>query len=231
MAYFNTNVPPLSRKPTNVDLKNYPGAWRINLKIGNNTLYSTFYTKLDQACIFWGIISVGIFFTAQFFPINWGMQAIFWSVLTLVGTVAMVELTRTLIKEEPFRGILYCWIILMVGGTILTDFSIFLGWGEVLIRLCPLWLLLNALGYAYTGMAMRSRTFLFTSLAHLLGILILPFLANWQFLITGAVIGLSVLILAEFQWDTTASCNGNSAKYDDFIAEEKQFQPSQVMGQ
>ncbi|MBD2183960.1 hypothetical protein [Aerosakkonema funiforme] len=213
MTFFNTAIPPLRRKATNIDFRKYPGVWRINIQIGNITLHSSFYTKLDQACILWGAISVAIFVTAQFLPLDWKLQAVLWSVLTVVGTVAMLELSRSWIKEEPFRSIIYCWAILMLGGLIVTDLGVFLNWGEVLIGLCPLWLGLNALGYFYTGLAMRSRTFLFTSLVHLLGIAILPYVGGWQFLTTGLVIGLSVLLLAEFEWDTTASCTGNPANY------------------
>lgn len=224
MTFFNTNLPPLSRKPTNVDIQRYPGAWRFQLQIGQNTLYSSFYTKLDQACILWGLISVAIFCTAQFFPISWKIQAILWSIITLVGTLGMVELTRSAAREEPFKSILICWVILMLGGLILTDLSIFLGWGEVLLRLCPLWLLLNALGYLYTGVGMRSRTFLLVGAVHLMGILILPYVGAWQFFTTGIVIGLSILLLAEFQWDTTASCNGNPASYNILNSQKPHFE-------
>lgn len=226
MTFFNTNLPPLSRKPTNFDLQKYPGVWHIQFKIGQNTIYSNFYTKLDRACILWGLISVAIFCTAQFLPIDWKLQAIIWSVISLVGTLGMVELTRTAAKEEPFKGILICWVILMLGGLVLTDLSIFLGWVEILIRLCPLWLLLNALGYLYTGLGMRSRTFLLMGIVHFLGILILPYVGAWQFFTTGIVMGLSVLLLAEFQWDTTVACNGDPTSYNSLNSQERQFKTS-----
>lgn len=169
---------------------------------------------------------MAIFCTAQFLPIDWKLQAIVWSVITLVGTLGMVALTRSIAKEEPFKGILICWVILMLGGLILTDLSIFLGWGEVLLHLCPLWLLLNALGYLYTGLRMRSRTFLLMGAVHLLGILILPYMGAWQFFTTGILIGLSVLLLAEFQWDTTTSCNGDPTSYDALNSQDRQFKSS-----
>ena len=184
MAYFNTAVPILSRKPKDINVQNYPGLWLVKYQLGNNIIYSTFYTRLDQACVIWGWISVVIFAIAQFFPFNWGLQAILWSALSLIGTLAMVDLTGDSAQEEPFKFLLHLWVILMLGGLILTDLSIFLGWGEILLRLCPLWLGLNALGYLFTGVAMRSRTFLVTALVHLLGIFILPYVAQWQFLTT-----------------------------------------------
>ena len=68
---------------------------------------------------------------------------------------------------------------------------------------------------------MRSRTFLVTALVHLLGIFILPYVAQWQFLTTGLVIGLSVLILAEFQWDTATSCTGKPANNSTVLNREQ----------
>ncbi|MEQ9481127.1 hypothetical protein [Coleofasciculus sp. F4-SAH-05] len=50
----------------------------------------------------------------------------------------MVVLTNFWVKVERLNWLLYFWGVLMIGGVILTDLSIFLGWGNVLIRLCPL---------------------------------------------------------------------------------------------
>ncbi len=65
----------------------------------------------------------------------------------------------------------------MLLGLLLTDLGIFLGWGKVLANLCPLWLGMSGVGYFLTGLAVRSRTLLTASLFHLLGILILPYIA------------------------------------------------------
>ena len=53
---------------------------------------------------------------------------------------------------------------------------------------------------------MRSRTLLLTGLVHLLGILIMPYVADWEFLTTGLITGGSVLMLAELQWNFSATC-------------------------
>jgi hypothetical protein len=212
MTFFNDSLPPLRRKPQNIDFAKFPGAWRIRFTIGKNAFYSTFYTKLDQACILWSVISVVIFTTAQFFPLSWRIQAVLWTMLTLFGIWATFDLTLNWLKQEQLKTVLYVWTIVMLVGVVLTDLSIFLGWGKVLIRLCPLWLGLSGLGYILTGLGMRSRTFIFTSLIHFLAILILPYLAAWQFLVTGLVIASSTFLLAEFQWDTSASCEGHLAK-------------------
>lgn len=209
MTFFNDSVPPLRRKPPNVNFEQFPGVWRIHFPLGKNAFYSTFYTRLDQACILWSVISVVIFTTAQFSPLSWIIQAVLWTMLTLLGIWVTLDLTRLWLKQERLKWVINSWIGVMLGGVILTDLSIFLGWGEVLIRLCPLWLGLSGVGYILTGLGMRSRTFMVASLIHLLGIVILPYLATWQFLTTGLVLGTSTLILAEFQWDTTASCEGH----------------------
>lgn len=201
MSFFNTNQPLLSRKQITVDTQTMPGIWQVHWRIGHITLYSTVYTRLDQACLLWGLISAVIFMTAQFIPLNWTWQALLWSGLTLIGTVSMVILTWVQVTRERLTWLLYSWVGLMVAGLLLTDLSIFLGWGEVLINLCPLWLALVAVCYLLTGLGMRSRAFLVTALVHLLGILILPYVGAWQFLATGIVMGLSVVVLAEFRWD------------------------------
>jgi len=206
MTYFNPTTPLLCRKESAFALPDVPGVWRFHLQIGNTTLLSTFYTRLDQACIVWGVISAIIFIAAQFLPISWTTQAIWWSTLSLIGTVGMVFLTPSWIREEGLGWVLDSWIFLMLFGLVVTDLGIFLGWGEVLMNLCPLWLGLIALGYFCTGVGMRSRTLMLTGLLHLLSIWILPYCGAWQFLATGIITGGSVLLLAEFQWDSFGTC-------------------------
>lgn len=195
------------KKVPNLEIQNIPGIWLVNLRVGNVTIYSTFYTRIDQACILWGIISLVIFITAQFFPINWNQQAILWSIISLIGTVGMVKLTRWWVRAEKLDWILDAWVILMVGGVILTDLSIFLEWGKMLIHLSELWLGLVAIGYFCTAAGMRSRTFTLIGILHLLGILLLPYVGGWQFLTTGIIMGGSALLLAELEWDSEGTCS------------------------
>lgn len=208
MTFFNPNAPLLCRKQSIVGLPDSPGLWRLHWQVGDLTLYSTFYTQLDQACIVWGVISALIFVTAQYVPISWFTQAIWWSVLTVTGTLSMVALTPSWVKQE-LGWLLYSWTILMLLGLVITDFSICLGWATVLMNLCPLWLGLIALGYLATGIGMRSRTLILTGMVHLLGIFILPYCAAWQFLFTGIITGVTPLLLAEFQWDSFGTCGNH----------------------
>ena len=209
ISFFNPDVPMLCRKQGVLDIPDLPGLWRCHWQIGNFIVLSTFYTRLDQACIGWGLISLVIFGTAQFFPISWITQAVWWSVLSLIGTFGMVILTPPWLKNEGLTWILESWIILMILGLVITDLSIFLSWGSVLSYLCHLWLGLVALGYVLTGWGMRSRTLMIIGAVHLIGIALLPYIPAWQFLATGIIMGISVLILAEFQWDSFGTCGGN----------------------
>ncbi len=205
-SFFDLKIPLIRRKHSAFEIEDLPGLWRVHWQLGDTTILSTFYTRIDQACLLWGVISGVIFSTAQFAAIDWGTQAILWSGLTLIGTVLMVNLARRWTTIEPLNYIIAAWVILMLGGLVLTDLSVFLSWGQVLAQLCTLWLGLNVLGYLYTGLKMRSRAFFLVALVHLLGIAALPYVGAWQFLTTGILIGLSSLLLAEFQWDSSGVC-------------------------
>ncbi|MBV8885918.1 MAG: hypothetical protein JO235_18250 [Chroococcidiopsidaceae cyanobacterium CP_BM_RX_35] len=222
MSFFNSSEPLLRDKQQELDFQDLQGLWRFKCKIGNITLFSGFYSRIDQTFVLWGLISSSIFVTAQFLPISWITQAILWSILTLVGTVSMVVLTWFWVSVERLRWVVYCWVLLMLVGLILTDLGIFLDWGEVLMRLCPLWLGLSALGYICTGLGMRSRTFVFVGVVHLLSVVILPYVSAWCFLATGAIMAVSLLLLAEWQWEMRPPID-----YAHLTAEQKQFNQKQ----
>lgn len=205
--FFNQEIPLLKRKQSAFAIADLPGLWRLHWQLGQVIVFSTFYTRIDQACLLWGIISGIIFLTAQFAPIDWATQAFFWSGLTLLGTGAMIKLSENCTAVEPLNHVLSAWIFLMLAGLVLTDLSIFLGWAPVLTQLPLLWLALNALGYFYTGLKMRSRAFLLICLVHLLAISTLSWVGAWQFLETGVVMGLSSILLAELQWDSSGVCD------------------------
>lgn len=201
MTYFNFAEPIFRPKQKELDYQDRQGLLKFSITIRNNTLLSAFYTRIDQVFVLWGLISAVIFFTAQFSPIDWITQAIFWSMLTLVGTVVMGFLTYFWVQVEKLCWVLYTWIFLMLGGVVITDYAILSSWVPVLINLCPLWLGLSAIGYICTGFGLRSRAFIVSGLFHLLGIAILPYFLGWQFLATGLIMTLNLLIFAETQWD------------------------------
>ncbi len=222
MRFFKSYTPIFRKKTLTIDIQRLPGVRVVHWQIGNLKLYSTFYTQFDQACILWGLLSAVIFGTAQFLPLNWGVQAILWSAVTLAGTVAMVVMTQCSVRVERLSWVVYCWVILMLGGLAITDLSIFLGWGEVLMHICDFWLGLIAFGYLFTGLGMQSRAMIFIGLVHLLGISILPCVGAWQFLTTGAVMLSTLLLLAELRWDMPPSFGT-----DVLTGEQNQFSQEQ----
>ncbi|MEG4068595.1 hypothetical protein QUA42_14915 [Microcoleus sp. Pol11C2] len=207
MTFFNYSVPPLRRKQLNIEVQDLEGLWQVQFPLGKDRFYSQFYTCLDRTCLLWSLLLIPIFGTAQFFSVSWMLQAGLWSALSLVGTAAMVSMTYSWVKIERLIWVLYGWVILMLLGLLLTDLAIFLSWGKVLANLCPLWLGMSGIGYLGTGFAVRSRALVAASLLHLVGILILPYTGGWLFLFTGAVMVLSLLVLAELQWDMRQPIN------------------------
>ncbi|HBL11503.1 MAG TPA: hypothetical protein DD379_08870 [Cyanobacteria bacterium UBA11162] len=228
MTFFSSTEPILRIKQSALDFQDRQGLLCLHCQIGKKTLFSSFYTRIDQSFMLWGLICAAIFITAQFLPISWTIQAGWWSVLTLMGTVGMVVLTDFWVKVECLRWILYCWVILIIAGVVLTDLSIFLGWGELLIRLCPMWLGLSALGYFCTGLGMRSRAFTLAGFLHLVGIVLLQYVGGWQFLTTGIVMAVSLVVFAEVQWDMNSSSNYKLLTSDQKRFNQKQHQLRQL---
>ncbi|BAZ41565.1 hypothetical protein NIES4101_75310 [Calothrix sp. NIES-4101] len=201
MSFFNDSVPPLRRKRSTLDIHDLEGLWQVNWQIGQIKLYSTFYTRIDQAFILWSLLLIPMFVTAQFLPISWSLQAALWSVLSCLGTGIMMSWTSYWVKRRQVEWVLYCWAFLMVIGVIVTNLGILFSWGEVLLNLCPLWLGLSAFGYLCTGFGVRSRTIIGTGILHAIAIFLLPYFSGWQFLATGTLMVSCLLLLAEFEWD------------------------------
>lgn len=201
MNFFNPSEPIVRIKQQHLDVQDLKGLWKINWKIGNLTLFSRLYTRIDQVFLLFGWSSLIIFTIAQFLPISWTTQAYWWSALTAIGTLGMVALTYCWVKIERVTWLVYWWTLLMAVGLGLTNLGLFCGWGEILLNLCPLWLGLSALGYWATGLGLQSRAFIMAGFLHLLAIFGLPYLTAWQFLATGIVMGGTLLFLAEVQWD------------------------------
>jgi hypothetical protein len=225
MTFFNLSEPIFRPKQHALDFQDRQGLLQFKIEIEDKTLFSTIYTRIDQVFVSWGLISAIIFFTAQFAPIDWITQAIFWSLLTVIGTVAMAILTFFWVRVERLCWLLYSWIFLMLGGLILTDLGIFLGWGIILMHLCDIWLIISAIGYVLTGTALRSRAFVVTAIFHFLGIAVLPYCLGWQFLATGLVMTMSLFLFAETQWDMRPPIEN----YAILTKEEKEFNRLQYL--
>jgi hypothetical protein len=222
MVFFSSTQPILRRKQEALDVQDLEGLLKIEWKILPLNGLSGFYTRIDQIFLIWGAITVVIFATAQFMPISWVIQTILWSGLTLLGSIATVQLSWYWVSVEQLRWVVYLWVTLMLGGIGMTNLGIFGGWWLMLPYLCPLWLGLSALGYLGTAWGLRSRAFLFMALFHVVGIGLLPFVMQWQYLITGLLTAVPLFLLAEVQWDMESL-----SSYPVLTEEQKQFNHQQ----
>ncbi len=225
MHLFNSAEPIVRRKQHALDFQDRQGLLKLRLQISNKTLFNSIYTRIDQVFVVWGMITAVIFLTAQFAPIDWITQAVFWSILTLAGTAGMIVLTHFWVKVERLRWVLYAWSFLMLCGVAITDFGIYYGSGIVLMHLCHLWLGLSAVGYFCTGIGLRSRAFIMAGLFHILGIAILPFCIGWQFLATGSIMSANLLMFAETQWDMRPPIDN----YNVLTEEQREFNREQYL--
>jgi hypothetical protein len=223
MIAIDSPKPMIRVKQTALDVQDLEGLLRVHWKIKNLTLHSSFYTRIDQVFLLWGLIAAIIFFTAQFAPINWGTQTLVGSVLTLIGTLGTVRLAWYWVSVEQLRWVVYCWVALMLGGLVLTNVVI-LGtvWPFLLMYLCPLWLGLSGVGYLCTAWGLRSRTFLLGGALHLLAIALLAYLPQVQYLIAGIITSGVLFLLAELQWDMQSTSN-----YERLAVAERQFNQQQ----
>lgn len=202
MSFFNPQEPVLRRKQTQLDIQDLEGLifwrWQINQRL----LVSWLYTRIDQVFLLWGWITGLIFLIPQFFPIiSWTEQAILWSGLSVMGIGGMTWLAWFWVKVEQLRWLIHLWSGVVLIGLALTDYGIFAGSGVILMNLCPIWLVLCAVGYAVMGLGMRSRTFLIFAGLHSFAIPLLQLVPSYQFFTTSMVISGSLFLLAEVQWD------------------------------
>jgi hypothetical protein len=218
MTDFGFDQPILRRKQHELDVQDLEGLLRIHITVKDLTLFSSFYTRIDQVFLLWGAIVGTIFFTAQFLPVNWTYQAVLWSILTAIGAWGTVQLAWYWVTVEQLRWVVYLWTVLMLGGVTITNWGIFGGWWEVLPHLCSVWLLLSTIGYLGTAWGLRSRAFLVNGLLHIGAMALLAHATSWQFLLTGMVSAGTLLLLAELQWDMESTSN-----YQSLTEEQKLF--------
>lgn len=202
MTFFHPTEPIFRAKQEELDVQDLCGLLRLELKLGDRSLFpQRFYTRIDQVFLLWGVATAAIFATAQFLPVSWHHQAVAWTGLTALAVFGTARLSWYWVSVEYLRWLVAYWGVLMLGGALLTSAAVFQGWGLVLMNLCPLWLFLCTLGYLGTGWGLRSRSFLLAALIHLFAIVPTWHYLGWQFLITGAVMSVTLLIFAEVQWD------------------------------
>ena len=195
-----SSEPLLRSKQHDLDVQDLQGAWHFR-----HTLFgygfSSIYTRVDQVFVLWGGLALLMFASAQVVHASWQQLALMWSLLTVIGTMAMVAMVRFWARVEQLLWLVYSWAGLMLVGTAITDWGVFGYVGPVLINLCPLWLGLCAIGHGLTGWGIRSRTFLGLTAIHVLAAMTVSQFGAWQYPVTGLVIGGSLLLLTQLQWD------------------------------
>jgi hypothetical protein len=201
MPFLEFASPVLRTKQEERGIHDQHGLINLNLTIAGIPLISSSYTRLDQTCLLWAVTCFLIFFMGQWSPVNWLSQSICWSVLTLLVTSAMIALTHYWAKVEQLRWALYTWVGLILLGLGLGDLAMVLGWWPILIHLCSFWLGMCAIGYFVTGAGLGSRAFLCIGVLHTMAIPIVMVYSQWQCLLTGMVLGGTLFLLAQWQWD------------------------------
>lgn len=224
MLQFYSPQPIFRRKQHALDVQDLEGLLRIDSKVPLLSGLSGLYSRIDQVFLVWGAIALVIFATAQFLPINWGLQALLWTGLTLVGSVATIQLAWYWVTVEELRWVVYWWVALMVLGVGLTNLGILGGQWSLLPHLCPLWLGICGLGHFGTALGLRSRAFLLCGLVHFIGIPLILGSSQWQYLLTGLVTAIPLFLFAEVQWDMESTSNYQSLTVEKCLFNQQQRQ-------
>jgi hypothetical protein len=201
MTFFSTVEPILRLKEHELTPQDQKNLWSIDWQIGPTTLLQLFFTRIDQVFLIWGLLTLIIFTTAQFLPIDWMVQADIWTVLALAGIVLMTFLSWCWAATEKVTWLIACWVIVIGVGVLLTYLSIINAWEGILLHLGPLWLILSACGYLVTGLALHSKALTLTAILHGLSALVFMVYTDWQFLGTGLIHAGSLFLLGAYQWD------------------------------
>lgn len=158
-------------------------------------------TELDQAFVAWGLIALIIFAIAQFSSLSWADQAVIDAALTGVGVAGTSGLTWNIATIANLRWVVFLWAGLMWIGMALTAYGIFGGVAIILANLCALWMGLCALGYGMMAVGMRSWSFSACFWLHVFAIASLHQQPEWQFLISGLVMSLTLFFFSVVPWD------------------------------
>ena len=164
-------------------------------------LPSSHYTRIDQALLIWAVAVGLIFSTAQFSGLDWHLQSILWSVLSVIAVGVSHQLTWPSVQYRHLRWVMVLWPVLMLLGIGITDYGVFTSQGWILGHMCDIWLCICALGYAISSVGMRSRPLAIIGVLHLLTIPVLTLVPQWSFLGTGIVMSWSLWLLAEVWWE------------------------------
>ncbi|MEL7069541.1 MAG: hypothetical protein AAFV85_02845 [Cyanobacteria bacterium J06634_6] len=200
-SFDSSNISPLHLNAEPLSMQDLNGQLKAHLKARNFELPSICFTKMDQAFVIWGLLSVVIFSFAQFSTLSWTTQAWIDGALTGVGLLTTSGLTWKLASIEGLRWVIYLWAALTGVGMFLTVYGIFCGVAAILSNLCLLWLGLCTLGYGAMAIGMRSHSFTAACAFHLISINALNHPHSWQFLTSGIVMALPLFFFSVVPWD------------------------------
>jgi hypothetical protein len=199
MTFFNPSEPMFRPKQHQLDVQDRCGLWDPSFRFGAFR-FETIYTRVDQVFLIWGVLAAVIFATAQFAPFDWLLQAQVWSALTLAGAVLTFGLAGYWCRVERVLWLVWYWSGLLAVGLGFTAVAIAAPLSELLINLCPFWLLVCALGYLGTGVGLRSRAMLLAAGVHFAAAV--PIAASaLPYLWTGVVLAGTLFVFASTQWD------------------------------
>ena len=81
MYFFKPKQPILQKKKLSLESENLILMKCLTVKPLEKLNLCGLYTCVDQAMFVWGVLSGIIFISAQFLPVSWIDQAIFWSIV------------------------------------------------------------------------------------------------------------------------------------------------------
>jgi len=184
-----------------IGLQDLSGWLKVNTQQRINRLPHICLTELDQAFVAWGVIALIIFSIAQFSTLSWSDQAVIDAALTGAGVAGTSGLTWQIATIAKLRWVVFLWAALMCLGMALTAYGIFGGVAIILANLCGLWMGLCALGYGMMAVGMGSWSFTACFWLHGFAIASIYNQPEWQFLISGIVMSLTLFFFSIVPWD------------------------------
>lgn len=201
MTSFFHPDPIFRTKSLDTDRKKHDGAIYLPVFSPLGLLPSRYYTRIDQALLVWGVTVALIFIPAHFLYLDWRLQAILWSVLSLLAVGITLRLTWSSQEYRYLRWVMQLWALLMVTGIGISNYGVFGGHSWILGHMCDVWLGLCSIGYLVSAVGMRSRPLAIIGGLHCLTIVFISVFPQWMFLSTGLVMSWCLFLLAELWWE------------------------------
>lgn len=201
MTSFFHPDPIFRPKSPDITRKKHDGAIYLSAFSPLGIFPAQYYTRIDQALWIWGVTVALIFIPAQFLSLDWRVQAVLWSSLSIMAIATTHWLTWCSHQYHHLRWVMKLWAGLMLVGVAVSNYGVFGRQGWILGHMCDIWLGLCSAGYMISAIGMRSRPLAIISGIHSVAILLVNAFPQWMFLGTGIVMSWSLVLLAELWWD------------------------------